>query len=140
MSFDVFVIESSDSPDELDAAIEAAMTTGGAVTRDGWITTADGFGFEHYGSMFALRGWADSMGELLFVIAERTHSFILPVGEDSVAFRTPGNKGAPPDGLEDTVDIVDVKDAADLSRGISPAFYGWASFRDYALKHINPEG
>ena len=131
MSFDVFIIESSASPpkEQFKEAVRKAVIAGGGVEdAQGNLATSDGFAFELFGSMFALRGWSDSMGELLFAVAELTSSYIYPVGEDSTALRTPNNKGAPPDGLGE---ISDVADAAEMCRGVAPDFYGWASYRDY---------
>ena len=127
MSFDVFFIPSSDSlpEEEFDAGIEAAVALFGGVDDMGFPSTLEGYSFELFGSMFALRGWHDSMADLLFEVAQATSSFIVPAGTYDEPMRTPNNRGDAP-GLDDVVLVSGPSDVADR---IGPNFTGWTGYR-----------
>ena len=114
----------------------AIQYAGGRGDSQSIMATADGFSFELLGTMFALRGWSDSMGEILFAVGERTAAFVYPIDDGSVPLRTPSNKGEPPEGLDD---VTEVQDAAELSLCVAPHFYGWSSHRDYAASKLSPK-
>ncbi|MDO9222601.1 MAG: hypothetical protein Q7U20_02700 [Caulobacter sp.] len=139
MSFDVFLIESSVTPGEVEFArsINAALASVGARRAEEGgelIITADGE-FELFGTMAALRGLSPGIAGALFAMAEATSTFLVPASEEGVALRTPGNSGDAP---EDFLPIVEIADPDALLRQLSGGVETWSAYRDQVIANPVP--
>lgn len=141
MSFDVFLIPSSATPNATSWAkcVSQVLADAGAKTSgDGVdVTLPDGASFELHasgspGAMFALRGFAPSICEAVYRLADATSCFIVPSGGTDAALRTPGNSGEPPPG-EGFPPIERVDSAAQLTTRLAPDFGNWSDFRDQVV-------
>lgn len=123
MSFDVFLIASSASPQgaELRAATGSALALCGArrgAKGDADFVLASGQNEEFFtsddgeaGGMFATRGLSPELVNLMFELADATQCFITFPSEEPAVLRTPGNTGEIPD---EGMEVIPIADASDL--------------------------
>jgi len=142
MSFDVFLIPSSETPDEpvFQSRASAACEGIGATWLDDGVRFANGGSVEVYGGdeggvMFALRAFAPAIVELIYAVADATSCFIMWEGD---MHRTPGNEGALPGGNDVPFELV--SSWQELGERIAPDFGDWSSFAAEARVMINPPG
>lgn len=145
MSFDVFLVPSSATPDgggEARAATERALTAcgahwGGSDDADIVLTTGEEIEFygandQNPGAMFALRGALSSqLAQVIFAVADATRCFITAPLEQPRLLRTPGNKGqlSAEDAEEvGTELIVEIADAAGLVAELSGGLGAWVDY------------
>lgn len=138
MSFDVFLIASSTSPDGAQARVATDRALAACGARRGRhgefdFMLANGGGQEFYGEdddtaggMFALRGISPEVVQLIFAIADATRCFIIFPGEEPVALRTPSNDGELV-GAED-LPIERIADAQALAKRLGDPFGDWADY------------
>jgi hypothetical protein len=151
MSFDVHLIASSTSPAPaafealVDAALAHVGATGSVASEE--ILTHDGMVAELYasggdGAMFALRGFSQSLADVIFAVAEATACFIVAADENPKAFRTPSNGGEAPTTEEDGFPpIVAIASATALAEALGNDFGSWSDYRDQIAPmgiHIAP--
>lgn len=140
MSFDVFLISSSQSPtgDEARAAVDRALAHCGARRGGpGECDIVDANGGEHEfmegddgmaGGLFPLRGLSPTIAALIFEVADATRCLIVPVQEDGGLLRTPSYVGAPPEDVD--MPLVDIPDPAALLAFLEGGLEAWADYRN----------
>ena len=138
MSFDVFLIASSASPDGAQARVATDRALAACGARRGRhgefdFMLANGGGQEFYGEdddtaggMFALRGISPEVVHLIFAIADATRCFIIFPGEEPVALRTPSNDGELV-GAED-LPIERITSPRALADRLGEPFGDWAAY------------
>ncbi len=140
MSFDVFLIPSGETPSgaAFQSRASAACESVGATWIDGGVSFENGgfvevFGGDEGGGMFALRGFAPAIVEVIYAVADATSCFITWQGD---LHRTPGNGGVLPGDSDVTYEPV--SSWQELGEKIAPEFGNWRSFASGVRAMINP--
>lgn len=129
----------------IDAALAKLGAAGSVASEE--ILTHDGMVAELYasggdGAMFALRGFSQSLADVIFAVADATACFIVAADEDPKAFRTPSNDGEAPTTEEDGFPpIIAIASAKALAEALSDDFESWSDYRDQVAPmgiHITP--
>jgi TRAP-type uncharacterized transport system substrate-binding protein len=120
LSFDVHLIASSQTPvgEDWTTALRKALARHGISDRKEGITATVGDGGQadiyagDQSVMFAVYGgFTAGVVHLVYEVASALRMFIIPAGDEEIAYRTSGNEGNPPD---DFFSLESVKDVADL--------------------------
>ena len=155
MSFDVFLITSSASPEGEAArtATDRALALCGArrahPDQDLILSTGEDVEFygandEDAGGMFALRGeLSPELALVMFEIADATHCFIVSTDGARTFLRTPSNTAEPPEGSDaDDGDepwtVEPVADSTELAQRLVGGVATWSDYRDHLFEPPSP--
>ena len=147
MSFDVHLIQSSDTPDgaEFSRRFDAVLDEmGGKLFGAGMAAMADGSTVEVFGAepdeeagsaMFAIRDFTPAIFGMIYRTADANSSFIYA---GQACFRTPSNQGGFSEG-EEEFEVTDVASEQAFLDGIGGEFSQWSDNRDKVASTNAPE-